>query len=307
MCADENERTGEAEPAGVGAPRWAPALRWSALGAAGAGVTLCLSGVRTLGLLGIGLGLLVAIVERALAPHGSETLEGLRVDADERDRPSTNGSSTGGPQQSASTPLRVLGYGSLGLTVLGLGLMARDVFAHERSGTSWLPLVGGTIGLIAAAFTSVASPERRAPVIQPPRDPRRRRLVMAVMVALLAIQALVPLRYYLGDDRFDERFSWRMFSAVRVYSCELTAFETRNGREQPKSLTSTIHVAWITTMRRNREAVMRRYLRWRCEQEGVEAARLVNRCTTPEGARIPDVVRSIDCASGALIAQGGER
>ncbi|MCS6857609.1 MAG: HTTM domain-containing protein, partial [Sandaracinaceae bacterium] len=32
------------------------------------------------------------------------------------------------------------------------------------------------------------------------------------------VHVLIPLRYYLwpGHDRYDERFSWRMFSAVRV-------------------------------------------------------------------------------------------
>lgn len=204
-------------------------------------------------------------------------------------------------QTSTATPIRILGYGSLAITVLGLGLIARDVFAQEQSGAPWLPLTAGTIGLVATAFwATIADPVPRRPAIEPPEAPRTRSLIIAGVAVLFVIQAVVPLRYYLGDDLFDERFSWRMFSAVRVYSCDLSAFETRAGVERPTRLMSTIHVAWITTMRRGREAVLRRYLRWRCDQEGVEAARVVNRCTTPEGNRVPDLVRAIDCDTGDI-------
>ncbi|HUF75145.1 MAG TPA: hypothetical protein VMM35_02660, partial [Longimicrobiales bacterium] len=182
------------------------------------------------------------------------------------------------------SPIRILGYGSLGITLLGVALMARDVFAQEQSSGPWLPLVAGSVGLVVTAFWSaIADPEPKEPVVAPPATPRARTWIVAGVAVLLLVQSVVPLRYYLGDDLFDERFSWRMFSAVRVYSCDLNAFETREGHERPTPLMSTIHVAWITTMRRGREGVIRRYLRWRCEQEGVEAARVINRCTTPEG------------------------
>ena len=135
---------------------------------------------------------------------------------------------------------------------------------------------------------------------------RLRWIALGVAVALVA-QGTIPLRYYLGDDAYDERFSWRMFSAVRMQECNIAASETVDGARRPVRLMETIQVGWITTLRRNREAVMQRYLEWRCEQEGVERARLVNECRTPEGRRVPTIVRDIDCATGAITAEGGQR
>lgn len=126
-------------------------------------------------------------------------------------------------------------------------------------------------------------------------------------VAVLLVQALIPLRYYLGDDAYDERFSWRMFSAVRMQQCDIAASETTHGVTRPVRLIETIHVAWINTLRRNREAVMERYLEWRCEQDGVSRARLENECRTPDGREVPTIVREIECASGEITREGGMR
>jgi hypothetical protein len=310
MSREDDRTAAEEAPSGARVA----ALRWSALTAVAGGVGLMLAQLRTVGLVVAGVGIVLAIVERALAPAAAETLEGRRVARGGADAEAGDGAGDEAPRAPdeatvpGGTPLKVLGWGSFALLLLGLGLVARDVFAQEQTGNQWLPLVAGAVGLVVtAAWDAVASPARRPTVVLPPRSPRRRRLVYAGVAALMLAQAVIPLRYYLGDDRFDERFSWRMFSAVRVYRCQLRAFETAGGVERPKRLMSTIHVGWITTMRRNREAVMRRYLRWRCEQEGVEGARLVNRCVTPEGNRVPDVVRAIDCGTGAIISQGGER
>lgn len=135
----------------------------------------------------------------------------------------------------------------------------------------------------------------------------RRRWIGAGVALALLVQALIPLRYYLGDDEYDERFSWRMFSAVRMQECDIRASETKNGRSEPVRLMATVQAGWVNTLRRNREAVWERYLEWRCEQPDVERARLENRCTTPEGERLPVIVSEIDCASGAITASGGRR
>lgn len=132
-----------------------------------------------------------------------------------------------------------------------------------------------------------------------------RRWIAAFAVCVLLAQALIPLRYYFGDDAYDERFSWRMFSAIRMQACDIAASETTNGRTHPVRLMETIHAGWVTTLRRNREPVMERYLAWRCEQEGVERARLENRCRTPDGTAVPTIVREIDCGSGEITREGG--
>lgn len=219
---------------------------------------------------------------------------------------------------------RTLALGSLVLLVLGLALLGYDVLTGVQRTTGWIPLLAGTIGLLAAAIWSALEDARsRAPTVpvetDPPQEagprpdaspastppgvhPERRRLpwIAAGAIAIVLVQALVPLRYYLGDDAYDERFSWRMFSAVRMHRCDLRASETVNGHERPVRLMQTIHVAWVTTLERNREAVMQRYLRWRCTQNGVERARLVNRCVSPDGREVDPIVREIDCASGEI-------
>jgi hypothetical protein len=205
-----------------------------------------------------------------------------------------------------SDAVRALGYGSLGLTLLGVAMLARDVATETQRTSGWIPLVVGVVGSIAAAIARGASDaalasKGKAPLVESPPEGREKTLAILVFVLAVLVQAVVPMSYYLGEDRFDERFAWRMFSAVRVYDCNFAAYDTRAGREEPVPLMSTIHVAWITTLRRGREAVMERYLGWRCEQEGVSAARVVNRCTSPEGNQVPDVVRSIDCARGEVV------
>lgn len=222
------------------------------------------------------------------------------------------------PPPRASGPRAILAYGSLGLTALGLGLVAYDVVTAELRGTGLWAVLAGALGLVASALwggaddASCVEPdlvERGARAV--PRGegaaplPRRAAALTIGVAVVLVVQALVPLRYYLGDDAYDERFSWRMFSAVRMHRCALTAYETRGGVEQPVSLHTQVQAGWVTTLERNREAVVERYLRWRCEAEGLSAARLENRCTSPEGRSVPPVLRAIDCASGALRREGG--
>jgi hypothetical protein len=96
-----------------------------------------------------------------------------------------------------------------------------------------------------------------------------------------------------------------MFSAVRMHSCHLRVTETTGGSEQDVDPHRLIHSGWVTTLERNREAVFEHYLRWRCEHEGVEAARIENQCQTPEGGSVPLIVRAINCASGAIESHGG--
>lgn len=229
------------------------------------------------------------------------------------------------PATRSSRLWRILAWKSLAWTLLGLALLGRDIVAHELRSTGLWVLLAGTIGLvISAARRSMVEaagveptlfpeepsergdgPYRSTPEAKPWALPRRALWIAASALALVLVQALVPLRYYLGDDAYDERFSWRMFSAVRMHSCSLAAFETRAGIEQRVSLRSTIQEAWITTLERNREAVSEQYLEWRCEESGVTAARLENRCRTPEGRDVPPIVRAIDCRTGEIRREGG--
>lgn len=189
------------------------------------------------------------------------------------------------------------------LLLYGLARVTLVFLDEGRASDEWWPVVLGAGLLVAAAIWAAVAEPRPTPVrVEPPEHAGLRAALVAGIVAALAIQVAVPMTYYLGEDRFDERFAWRMFSAVRVYRCDLNAFDLDDGRATPVPLGRTIHVAWINTMQRGREGVIQRYLTWRCAHAEVGGARVVNRCTTPEGEQVPDLVREIDCASGELRA-----
>ena len=136
---------------------------------------------------------------------------------------------------------------------------------------------------------------------EPPRAARKRRL-RRFLGAVLAIQMLIPLTYYLRDDPYDERFAWRMFSAVRLHRCQTSAAETvggdERGDEREIPLTSVIHRAWVNHLARNRAAVVRAFLRHRCEGEGVTEVQVSNVCVTPDGTTLEPQVYTRDCESG---------
>lgn len=123
------------------------------------------------------------------------------------------------------------------------------------------------------------------------------------IVALLSLQLLLPLRYYLGlAGGDDERFSWRMFSTVRLQRCELSMSEVRDGSNvaEPLALKPILQVAWISIMQRLRPSVVEGFLRFRCETEGIAAVNYERRCVLPDGAALPPNRLEIDCASGAI-------
>jgi hypothetical protein len=230
----------------------------------------------------------------------------------------------------------VLACVGLGLVILGALLVIVAVTSKESSSLMWVAIVGGSVLLVGAGVlrSVLDAPTEEPPRIAPaPSGPlvlraartsstkraqlaldravawaeeRRHRSWIALGACVaIGIQVFIPLTYYFGDDAYDERYAWRMFSAVRMHRCDVAAFETADGAERQVRLIETIHVAWITTFQRNREACMEQYLEWRCEHEDVERARLTNDCVSPDGDRVPTIVREIDCRTGAIRREGG--
>ena len=73
------------------------------------------------------------------------------------------------------------------------------------------------------------------------------------ILAFLAIQLLLPLRYYVAHrDPHDERFAWRMFSPMRMAHC--TPSFAVNGA--PLQLGATFHEAWNEIATRGRFSVV---------------------------------------------------
>ena len=74
-----------------------------------------------------------------------------------------------------------------------------------------------------------------------------------LILLFVAIQLLVPLRYYIAHrDPHDERFAWRMFSPIRMVRCQLSV--ERDGAPLP--LGREFHEAWLEMAQRGRFAVV---------------------------------------------------
>jgi hypothetical protein len=122
--------------------------------------------------------------------------------------------------------------------------------------------------------------------------------VRAFIVVAVTLQLLVPLTYYLRDDPYDERFSWRMFSGVRLQECEASAYDTRPEGERQVNLYRVIPPGWIANLQRDRQPVIERYLEHRCAAPGVERVRVVNACRGVDGQTLPPREYARDCAAG---------
>lgn len=137
-----------------------------------------------------------------------------------------------------------------------------------------------------------------------PDAPQRLLAVRIIAGVWVAFLVLVPLRYYVfpGHDPYDERFAWRMFSAVRVQQCETQVEETRFGEEtRPISLTTSLPAPWISLLQRNRPAVVESFLNFRCESN-VSPTRVSvrSRCTDVSGNELAPVTRRIDCETRTI-------
>lgn len=198
-----------------------------------------------------------------------------------------------GPVDSAralAPPPPALAWGASFLLALGVGLLAVDVLGQRMDGHGWMPLIAGSVGLLLAGVWSALSPA----VPAASRVDKRERRVALLVALWVAFQVALPLRYYFREDPYDERFSWRMFSAVRMQRCTLSVFERVDGAEREIDLDRTIHVAWINMLRRNRAAVIDRFLDFACRRGG-ERVRFSNRCVEPDGEAAPPVVVTRVC------------
>lgn len=122
-----------------------------------------------------------------------------------------------------------------------------------------------------------------------------RRRERAFVYLFLAAQAALPLAYYLGDDRLDERFAWRMFSAERMTRCELGV---RVG-DRPLALGGRFHEAWLALAERGRAPVVEAMATSLCRSEG-GPVRVELRCATMAGPVVLADGRRDVCVVGAL-------
>jgi hypothetical protein len=101
------------------------------------------------------------------------------------------------------------------------------------------------------------------------------------IAAFLAIQLVLPATYYLRRDRHDERFSWRMFSPMRMTRCQPSA--TVGG--QPVALAASFHEAWISLAQRGRLRVFEAMGQRLCREHAGQEVVLWLRCQYLDGTR----------------------
>lgn len=100
------------------------------------------------------------------------------------------------------------------------------------------------------------------------------------------VQLALPAAYYLRSDRHDERFSWRMFSPMRMTRCQPVA----RVQGQPVVLSAHFHEAWIELARRGRRSVLDELGRALCRKYPGSAVSLEVTCEYQGGARATQVL-----------------
>jgi hypothetical protein len=128
---------------------------------------------------------------------------------------------------------------------------------------------------------------------------KSRRAVNAGIGLFLAAQVIVPLSYYLSDRDYDERFSWRMFSTLRVRDCHVKVTEFVGARGVPRTVDvqRDVHVSWLRLLERMRGAVIDAYLERRCADPTVQRVEFTSTCRDTDLTALPPLVRSLACRS----------
>lgn len=141
------------------------------------------------------------------------------------------------------------------------------------------------------------SPEAADPDAAPGAS---RRWTTAFILGFLALQIALPVSYYLGDERFDERFAWRMFSSVRMTDCQLKARRAAGpNRFEEVQVYRDIQIAWANLIKRNRDEVARAYLERRCNRGESPQVELRTVCRSPDGERTRHTWRA-RCERGTI-------
>lgn len=147
----------------------------------------------------------------------------------------------------------------------------------------------------------MASPDETA---RSQRAPARRIARDGLIGAFLLFQMAMPLRYYLGGGGADERFSWRMFSSVRMQQCHVQVRETAAGAGRTVDLGHDLQVAWVGMLERDRPDVVRKFLARRCQEPEVSRAHYERTCRNTDGSTPPPDALDMDCKTFALSPQG---
>jgi hypothetical protein len=160
----------------------------------------------------------------------------------------------------------------------------------------------GTSAATAASAQATATTDTAAePAITGPAPSRA--WSNALIALFLTFHVAMPLRYYVRGGGYDERFSWRMFSTLRMQKCRVNLEETIGDDTRTVELPKVLHIAWIGMLERYRRPVVDKLLARRCEQPDARSVRFERTCVDTDGSTLPPNRVSIDCASERITAQ----
>ena len=106
----------------------------------------------------------------------------------------------------------------------------------------------------------------------------------AIALCIVGVQIWLPASYYLGDEVYDERFAWRMFSAVRMTRCDFNLFDASSDTLQRIPLNKSNHVVWSNLAKRGRLSVIQGLVDTACRTRTDVRAGLS--CTVPDAPTI---------------------
>jgi hypothetical protein len=95
------------------------------------------------------------------------------------------------------------------------------------------------------------------------------------------VQVALPLAYYAGlRAPSDERFAWRMFSAVRLDRCKATVTVEGAAPAAPRALPldRVLQHGWVNQLERGQPRVVEGALARACVEPGAVSATLERRC-----------------------------
>ncbi len=146
-------------------------------------------------------------------------------------------------------------------------------------------------------------PFSRETLSSPPPG-RVRRFASFFIVAYLLWQLALPLLYYVGDDKLDERFAWRMFSALgiarkacSIYTSVFPASHEQMHASQKKLLAMLGN--WKPLLKKNPRGIADKILRTHCEKSPwINEILFVRKCPQDWGpARLSGYLR-LNCKTG---------
>jgi len=112
----------------------------------------------------------------------------------------------------------------------------------------------------------------------------------AIITLFIGIQMILPLSYYFGDNVFDERFAWRMFSPTRMARCQVSVQDASSGSVERLRLNKHLHVVWINLLKRARPAVIDAVTTKFCDEAEAKGLtpdiRLSLTCSNPEASTL---------------------